>query len=187
MGEAILFGRGTFAVEYTPLAYIQSSGEQYIDTGFKPNNNTRLVLYANNDSSSSAWFYGAWNGANNAAFGLLVRDIYYGTTSASVTVSTGNLAVDHNRNAYSVNGTVGTITAQTFTCNYPIYLFALNAAGSTSSGRFYGKLYSCQIYDNDALVRDYIPAQYKDGSIGLWDKVEKKFYGNAGSGSFVGA
>lgn len=168
---------------FRQVEYIQSSGEQYIDTGFKPNNNTRLVLSANNDSSSSAWVYGAWNGANNAAFGLLVSGIYYGTTSASVTVSTGNLAVDHNRNAYSVNGTVGTITAQTFTCNYPIYLFALNNIGSPSGGRFYGKLYSCQIYDNGTLIRDYVPCINPSGEAGLYDLVYGVFYGNAGSGT----
>jgi len=29
---------------YTPVEYIESSGTQYIDTGYKPNNNTKAVF-----------------------------------------------------------------------------------------------------------------------------------------------
>jgi len=40
------------------------------------------------------------------------------------------------------------------------------------------------MYNNGKLVRDYFPVSY-NGTPGLWDKVEWKFYGNAGSGSFT--
>jgi hypothetical protein len=47
-------------------------------------------------------------------------------------------------------------------------------------------MYSRKIYNNGVLIRDYIPVQMKEtGEIGLWDKSEKKFYGNAGSGTFI--
>ena len=48
-----------------------------------------------------------------------------------------------------------------------------------------GKIYSCQIYDNGSLVRDYVPCINNDGTIGLWDDVNSVFYGNAGTGSFT--
>ena len=47
------------------------------------------------------------------------------------------------------------------------------------------KLYSCQIYDNGTLVRDFVPCQTTDGTIGLWDDVNSVFYGNAGTGTFT--
>ena len=53
---------------YKRLEYIQSTGTQYIDTGFKPNNNTRVVmdlLYTGNESISNE--FGAWNSSNNSA------------------------------------------------------------------------------------------------------------------------
>ena len=34
------------------------------------------------------------------------------------------------------------------------------------------------------MIRDFIPVSY-NGTPGLWDKVEWKFYANAGSGSFT--
>ena len=173
---------------YTKLDYIQSSGTQYVDTLFKPNQDTRIVVDAYNDSSSTAWAYGAWNGNNSAMFGLLPTGVYYGSTTASVTAfSVGAVKVDHNKNAYAINGKTGTILSQTFSCNHSLYLFALNAAGGVSSGKFYGKLYSCQIYDNGIMVRDYIPCINPSGAYGLYDMVNAQFYGNAGSGSFTGA
>lgn len=46
-------------------------------------------------------------------------------------------------------------------------------------------IYSCQIYDNGTLVRDYVPCINPSGEVGLYDLVGGKFYGNAGSGVFV--
>jgi len=39
------------------------------------------------------------------------------------------------------------------------------------------------VYDGK-VIRDFIPISY-NGTPGLWDKVEWKFYANAGSGSFT--
>jgi len=47
------------------------------------------------------------------------------------------------------------------------------------------KLYYLEIYDNEKLVRDYIPVLDDDGIACLYDKVEKKFYYNEGTGAFI--
>ena len=41
-------------VGYTELVYIQSTGTQYIDTGFAPNYNTRVVMDVNVQTPASA-------------------------------------------------------------------------------------------------------------------------------------
>ena len=47
------------------------------------------------------------------------------------------------------------------------------------------RLYSCKIYDNGTLVRDFIPAKkISDNKCGLWDKVTNAFYPNSGTGTF---
>ena len=51
--------------------------------------------------------------------------------------------------------------------------------------RFIGDIYSFKVYDNDVLIRDFIPVKTLENQIGLWDLVEDKFYGNAGTGAFV--
>ena len=50
------------------------------------------------------------------------------------------------------------------------------------------KIYSCKFYErNDVLVRDFIPARrISDNKIGLYDLIEGKFYTNNGTGEFKG-
>lgn len=55
------------------------------------------------------------------------------------------------------------------------------ANNSTVTSQASSKLYSCQIYDNDKLVRDFVPCKAKDGSIGVYDKKNGMFYPNLGT------
>lgn len=75
---------------------------------------------------------------------------------------------------------------------YPLYLFANNNYGSYSGGIAGVGIYSCRIYYNDQLVRDFIPVQYYD-KIGdlvapsncLYDKITKTFFEDgSGQNSF---
>lgn len=77
-----------------------------------------------------------------------------------------------------------------------IYLFANHnsGAGAVTGGtpnrvgnQIVGKMkvYSFKMYDNNILVRDFVPVvRSRDGVAGLYDMVGHKFYANAGSGSF---
>ena len=47
------------------------------------------------------------------------------------------------------------------------------------------KLYSCKIWNDNILVRDFIPVLNKAGVPCLYDKVEEKFYYNQGEGEFL--
>ena len=66
---------------------------------------------------------------------------------------------------------------------YPLYLFANNLNGSYANGIAGVGIYSCRIYYNDQLVRDFIPVQFYD-KIGdkvapsncLYDKVTETFF-----------
>lgn len=46
-------------------------------------------------------------------------------------------------------------------------------------------MYSCKIYDNETLVRDFVPCKNATGAVGLYDTVEGQFYANAGTGTFT--
>ena len=178
----------------TPIEYIQSTGTQYIDTGFKPNQNTRVVMDVTpiDVSLGKMW----------CAFGVRQNDIYFGLYKAS----TGNMnltwfygsnysnyfTVDYakrhnlevNKNAASVDGISKSYAAQTFQFTIPLFLLCDNAAGSpTSAGA--ALLYSCQIYDNGTLIRDFIPCKNASGVVGMWDDVNSVFYQNAGTGTFT--
>lgn len=181
---------------YTQVEYIQSSGTQYVNTLFKPNQNTRVVMDC--DLIASAKYptgFGAWDSTSgknsfiyvyaSATSGLY----YYGNSYGGFTPSgyTGRKLVDANKNVLSIDGVViTTATAATFSCSYNMYLFAFNSVGTVDNLTTM-KLYSCQIYDNGVLVRDYIPCTNPSGAYGLYDLVNSKFYGNAGTGSFTGS
>lgn len=175
---------------YTKLAYIQSSGTQYVDTMFKPNQDTR-VLAETYCPLNSGSFCGAI-GSNNTRYGVYVGGNYRNDYNTSLVngLST-NLAekfiLDKNKNVQTVNGVSSTATYAQFSVDKTLHLFAFNNNGTAS---FFGsgiKLYSCQIYDNGTPVRDFVPCINPSGEVGLYDLVGKKFYGNAGTGTFTGS
>ena len=177
---------------YKWLRYIQSNGTQYIDTGFHPNQDTRVfcdVVFV--ASSTSYWLFGARNGNQDSTFGFLTYDNKYRSDFNTSTdeyltgVQSGRFTIDKDRNVTKINGqTAKTTTAGTFQCTHNLYLLANNNNG-TVGGQCTATLYSCKIYNNGALVRDFIPCQKPDGTIGLWDDVNMLFYGNAGAGTFT--
>ena len=181
---------------YTRLEYIESTGTQYIDTGFNPNNNTRVVLdfeptaayssivgiFGIRDTSSgtAANMFVFWNNGANT-----FRTDYFGTQK-TMTVSTllARQTVDKDKNLTTIGSVSASNTASTGQCSNNLYLFCTNNAGTAN---YFAKLklYSCQIYDNGTLIRDYIPCQTTSGVAGLWDDVNSQFYQNAKTGSFI--
>lgn len=179
---------------YTMLSYIQSSGTQYVNSGFAPNQSTRVicdVVFA--AQSSAAWLFGARHGNTDRTYNFLTYDNQYRSdfntsTDEHITEThTDRFVVDKNGNVTKINGVVQkTATSGTFQCTHNLFLFANNNNG-TVGGQCTAKLYSCQIYDNGTLVRDFVPCINASGAVGLFDMVERKFYGNAGTGTFTGS
>lgn len=176
---------------YTQLAYIQSSGAQYIDTGFYPNQDTRVVmegvflehtanasLFGARTSSSSNLYTMTWVNASS----YFITN--YGTGGLNVPFTAGNsFVLDKNKNVTTLNGEVYTADEASFTCTVPLFVFATNNNGSVLHyGSF--SLKKMQIYDNGTLVRDFVPCLNSSGVAGLYDLVNGQFYTNAGSGSF---
>lgn len=177
--------------EYTRVEYIQSNGTQYIDTGIKPNQNTRIdAEIETTDAGIPYFFWGARTSSETVNFCLLrvgsgVR-ADYGESKLKVidTPSTGKVAISQNKNVCTYGSTTITNTASTFASQYPLYLFAANTGGTAG---YFGrhKLHSCKIYDNGTLVRNFIPARNSSGTLGLYDTVNGVFYANKGTGAFT--
>ena len=186
-------GKAGARVKYVP--YIQSSGGQFVDTLFKPNNNTCVVMDVEFTKAPTdhACVFGARNSNRNQFWCYYRYDtssyvIRFANSSSSniavPTVATERTLITMDGNVLTVNGTSVAHTDSTFQSEYSMYLFSVNAAGSTQYlGSF--KLYSCQIYDNDVLIRDFRPCYDPDGIACLYDKVEGKYYYNAGTGQFI--
>ena len=173
------------------LNWIQSTGTQYLDTQFQPNSNTKVVIDFQAENFSRNIF-GARKGWKNDAFALHWNDA--GTSAVQINDSAIAIAasytdflrhtVEMTASSLTIDGSVAaSYSSGTFETGKSMYIALAN--GAESDGFWQGKIYSCQIYDNGTLVRDYIPCKLADGSVGLWDDVEGKLYGNAGTGTFI--
>lgn len=188
---------------YIPLEYIESSGTQYIDTGFKPNSNTRVVIdfepLPTSSKSEAYCFFGAraakedgeyfaFFKASSQNFNLYWEygDLYSNIWSvADIGAFAVRRTVEANGATATIDGVTKTYPERTLQAKHNMFLFASNEKG-TASYHSLARIYSCQIYDNGTLVRDFIPVKRKsDGAVGLLDKLNNAFYGNAGTGTFI--
>lgn len=183
---------------YTKLAYIESTGPQYFNLGFKANQNTRMIADVDiTAASAERAIFGARTASKNTAFCVWTApnnngyQSDYGSQMATPvgSNSTGRHLIDRNKNVLTVDGAVvHTHTAGTFQTAYDMYLLQVNNKGSILTGYpFAGKLYFCQAYDNETLIRDLVPCISDADGVGLCDLVNGVFYGNAGTGTFIGS
>ena len=176
---------------YTQLEYIQSSGSQYINTGFKPNQDTKISITVDFPLSGTSWLYGGRTSAGSNSLGFLCESgsryrFDYASSITALTVKpTGKFTIDSDKNKCYINGELAfTATYTTFTSPVNMYIFNNNNNGSLSGGSS-AKLYNCSIYDNGVLIRSFIPCKNASGTVGLYDSVNNQFYKNAGSGTFI--
>lgn len=185
---------------YTRLLYIQSTGTQYADTGFKPTGKTRVVceFCAYDQSTTKQGVFGARNGTSGRF------TLFTGNSTASVqadystveTLSKWDIAIAgmdltsrtkiDMSHSLIINGvTVKTVSIAEFNSNHNMYIFANNNAGTTQLLAKM-KLWYFQLYNDDTLIRDYIPCINASDEVGLYDLVTQAFFGNAGTGVFTG-
>ena len=126
---------------------------------------------------------------------------YIGNGGSSFTFQATTITADTNRHTFTLDNsryiiTTGwsevsnTVNSQTITNNPTNNPLTILAQYWPTEDAYYNyasaKLYACKIWDNDVLVRDFIPCYRKsDNVIWVFDKVENKFYTNAWSGTFT--
>lgn len=175
---------------YTKLAYIQSSGTQYIDTGIRGDSDIRTIMDFVFDAkgSGTVFAFGA-QGTDNVRYTLALTSdgnfrSDYGTqltTGLAAAIGT-RYSIDKNRNVCKINGTPILSSEQIFSGTTNIYLFARSYSSLSYSN---GKMFFCQIFKGDTLLRDFIPCINASGTLGLYDMVNGQFYTNAGTGTFT--
>lgn len=186
-------GAGKPPVSINYINYIETNGNQYIDTDFSPNQDTRVVINLDvlSTSLSTCAIFGARNSDNSGCFAFwkinnTCRSDYNSTNGTINVSSTGELLIDKNKNVTTANGVINTATYSSFQAPCSLTLFAINMPFAPDNRKVSARLYSCEIYDNDILIRDYYPCVDKDGIVCLYDKVNKEYVYNSGTGEFVG-
>ena len=183
---------------YQEVEYIESSGTQYIDTGYKPtSNNLRIACefeYTADHSASSV--FGSESSGKYSIVPWGAPEFYVGSSTqllAQTTALNTKYALDAHANAgtltVSLNGKTNSASYSgsiLTTVNMGIFC---NIIAGVANQFCSMKLYAMYIYDNGNLVRDFVPCYRKSDNVaGLYDLVNNVFYTNAGSGVFaVGA
>lgn len=165
----------TIAAVGTPIKYLEVTGTQYIDTGVIVKNITEIkvdfqavTILSGENQYASAWV----DEQNHIQIGI-----------------SGNKFMDSGGVTYSQTSSV---TARTQAVGVPVGTVNLNLylfAQSESTGALHysaGRIFSCQITTVNGLVRDFVPVKTTTNIYGLWDKVNKVFYPNVGTGTFTG-
>ena len=195
------------------LEYLEATGEQYIDTLVTPTDNFRIIAKVSptaivdtildNGHNYCGIFYGSaypnaqdnsmefylWSNDPNSSIngaGLIAN---YGneTFQGNVPVYTGDILIsDFNKNQMTVFRNDDNVYSHTFTKSFFTSSRTLNLFSLNRQNNYYGgsKIYYVKIYDNDVLIRDFIPV-LKNGIPAMFDKQNNRYYYNSGSGSFL--
>lgn len=174
------------------LKYLESTGTQWIDTEFISNQDSGYeikfsVLDADADtvgiygarvsSTNNNFSIGAWK-LNNCIF-----TDYNDYQSGRTTIKYDNdiHVFKANKNEIIMDGKKSSTNNYTsFTPGKTNYVFKINGGLSNSKLR----VYYLKIYDNNKLVRDFIPTLKEEQIPCFYDKVEKEYYYNKGTGEF---
>ena len=177
--------------EYQQVAYLESTGTQYIDTGVIANNVSKAEFQfsmTENNATIQGIMGGGWssnnktyqlirNGTNiNLRYGETILSILYDNAVHRIELSKYKLKIDEieKSNTSEVND------------NRSVYLFARRSDnfGNGVQQYSYCRIYYCKIYNgSEVLQRDFIPCYRKaDNKPGLYDTVNNVFYTNQGSG-----
>lgn len=187
--------------EYTELEYIESTGTQYIDTNFIPNSNTDIEIVC--ECIDNKFLFGSrksTTGTSQQRFAFYLQSLgakrqtnpQFNNTNILDIYNAYDLSkkntVKFGKNGFWQNDIQMIDLVKTygeFTGEYSMYLLNCNTANTVSSLFEKAKIYACKIYDNDVLVRDFIPVLDKTNVACLYDKVNKEYYYNAGTGEFL--
>jgi hypothetical protein len=197
--------------DYEELQYIEGTGTQWIDTEYLVNSSNILKLKYKLDAMptdtaiGNRWWACGIGGASGIGFhvGLgngnsstypftFARGISDYTTNVYGSLNTRyKWELDMQSLLYRVWSNNGDLlvsqsfTAQTPTQQQTMPLFRWRSY--SNSGYIFGmRIYRMQLFNDSSIIIDMIPAKRKnDGVIGMYDIVRKKFYTNAGSGTFV--
>lgn len=193
---------------YQEVDYIESSGSQYIDTGVAPTKTTRVVIdmqFLEVSDASAFGIYGdsdidncpasfAWGYTRSSAnWCIILSDTGNILKETSETVDTSRNIWDLSTDTTKINDTIvyprGTQKITITSANNIVgSLLLFGVKDMVNSGKITysesARVYSCKIYDDTTLIRDFVPCYRKsDNGVGLYDLANNKFYENASNHS----
>ena len=175
---------------YTQVAYVQSSGNQAIDTGIIMTN-AHEVRAKFNPSALSKYLYGSVSSGNSTSYTAYLSSAgnwRFGNRTIAISTSTNTLYESvQNSSGVTINGvSKGTYASTTFTSPNSLVLFGSHSTANAVSPNFSGKVYYIKIYNNGDAVFDGIPAKRNSDNVcGLYDMANNVFYASHTATAFI--
>lgn len=174
---------------YTRLAYIECTGEQYINLGYiaKEDDVIEMDFIRTSSTSVDKAIFGASDGTNGLWFSVYGSNAYYrfgNTASDNASGASNRYHVTMKKGLVDVDGLSESIS---FTAmpNLPLYLFARNS--NNASVTMYCSCRSRRFKISKAsgeLVMELIACKRdSDGKVGMLDTISGSFYTNEGTGA----
>lgn len=184
-----VFTTGGQAVERVNyVEWLKGTGTQHFNLGFAPNQDTEFEIKVKYDTKvGNGWFFGGGKTWANNAFYAGIAALSFGSWASTLpNVNAGVPVVVSFKNlklAYD-GSTIATVTNNTFQSALDAYLFGVSVVDAADEF-FVGEIYYFKLYDKGVLIRDMWPCYDPNGVPSMYDKVEKKYYYNAGTGVFT--
>ena len=210
------WGEGILPQEYTQLEWIESDGEQYIDTRYIPTESSRVTCEFE-APAKQAHPWPAVFGARSCQQGMYANELSFFTHSnrekvpsfvacgehvkgtrpftygTRVQLSCGADGRASWRAGESVTDSLETRSREARACLSPLFLFCQGHAEApygheiNANSRSCVRLFSCRVFEGGKIVCDFRPCRDPEGEAGLYDVVRQVFYGNIGKGAFKGS
>ena len=204
-GAEILWRKQKYKRE---LAYLESTGTQWLDAGYRINNNSEIELVVNVLGSNNCNIFGSRPSASNAnaknvtvttssttSFCLDFTNSNYATYRALSSPNTNNckakIVISKNErsvtnlDANAVLCSNTTLCNDVFVCDTNAYVLQVSGQGFFTKTTEKAKLYSLKIAELGTLFRDFIPVLDWNDRPCMYDKVTDELFYNAGTGEFL--
>ena len=192
--------QGWISLPYVPLEYIESTGEQLIQSGVSATKDLSVeIIYENINGVSFGSYITGGGGIYEIGQGPYCvynndpNPIYfcYGLGNCKTQISCTEItSIPHlNEKIYMYinpkdkniifNDKHITITTIRELTNYPPDFTVISKKSKI-------KLYSLKLFMNNEIVRDFVPARDFNDIVCLYDKVSQSFFYNTGTNSLIG-
>lgn len=196
LGESVVYESTSPEPSYTELEYIEATGTQYIALPLTPTNHWVETKFSKTTTNPNNCIFGTDVGLSSPNywhFTYFSSKWYWGTNGSEHSSFSGSpnllntprvLKYNYGENNQVILDDVVLESGSTITATSTMNWFF---RGKESGAHLYGKFYYGKIYDKttNELVYDFIPVLDSKDVPCMYDKVEKKFYYNAGTGTFL--
>ena len=178
------------------VAYLESHGTEWIDTGIIPTKATSCKLdgqFRRVDVSQINGVYDDLHGPLGFDIGVYNGKWFarrFGENILKITAETNRhvFEIISDESAFSIDGTKYNLKFSSGSFSKSIHLFVRNDVDAgNNSNRFYCNLdlYGFSARENDTLIQDLIPVLDLSGRPAMYDEVSGNLFYNQGTGEFT--